>query len=226
MKLDEKELAVLRNFAAINQNLVLKGSEEVGTLSESRVVLAEAKLPALAEASFGIYDLNEFLATLDLVSEPIIDVHEDYAVIRGTSGVGKIKYYFSDPKMLTTPTKKIEMPSVDVTFKLSRDLLERVKKAKAVLGHEILSLRPDGKNLVLSVLDPTPTNATSNAFSIDVPGEFDEGEEFNLLVKIEYLKMIPGDYDVEVSKRLIARLTNDAEPVTYYVSLEKDSKWK
>ena len=65
-------------------------------------------------------------------------------------------------------------------------------------------------------------NDTSNDFSI-VVGETEAEFVFNF--KEENLKIVPGNYDVVVSSKLLSRFTNQNIDVTYYIALEPDSSF-
>ena len=74
--------------------------------------------------------------------------------------------------------------------------------------------------LSLSVVDSQ--NATSNAFSIDVSGDFTD-DNFNFIFNIANLKMIPGDYEVGISSKLISHFVNKEMGIEYWIALEKTS---
>ena len=42
-------------------------------------------------------------------------------------------------------------------------------------------------------------------------------------MKVDNIKILRGDYDVTMSKRMISRWTNRDMPVTYWIALEPDS---
>jgi len=56
----------------------------------------------------GIYDLNEFLSVVNLVNDPQLNFADNYVDVVG--GSSKVKYFFSDSSILTTPQKDITMP--------------------------------------------------------------------------------------------------------------------
>ena len=64
-------------------------------------------------------------------------------------------------------------------------------------------------------------------FAITV-GETDDSFEFNF--KVENIKILPGTYDVVVSKKLLSRFTCQNYNLKYYIALEPDStfgdEWK
>jgi hypothetical protein len=49
--------------------------------------------------------------------------------------------------------------------------------------------------------------------------------EFNFVVSIPNLKLLPGDYFVSISSKLISNWTNSNYPVEYFVALEKSSTY-
>lgn len=222
MKLSDQTFNILQNFKTIQPNIVFSKGSTLKTMADAKNIMASADIDIAFDQEFGIYDLNEFLATLNLVDSPELDLHRDHAVIRSTSGRSRIKYFFSDPDMLTSPSKEIQMPSSEVKFMLDADTLGKLKKAAATLGHETMTIAPADGALELSVIDPS--NSTSNAYSIDVAGEF-EGS-FKFVMNLNNLKLIPVDYDVVISKKLISNfVSRDPQtPVKYWIAMEKTSE--
>lgn len=224
MQLSEQTLEVLNNFKTIQPNIVFREGSVLKTMADAKNVMASADIDIGIPSEFGIYDLSEFLATLNLVDSPVLDLKKDHALVRSTSGRSRIKYYFSDPDMLTSPAKDIKMPSTEVSFMLDVDTLSKLKKAAATLGHEMLTITPSDGALELSVCDIE--NSTSNAFSIDVAGQF-EGD-FRFVMNMNNLKLMMTDYDVTISKKLISNfISRDPNtPVQYWVALEKSSSYQ
>ena len=222
MELKDSTLSVLKNYASINPNIVIQEGNTIKTMTEARNVLSSATLDESFPQEFGIYDLNEFLGVIYLVGEPRLAFEQDYVVITDSSNRSRIKYFFSDPEMLTSPSKDVKMPSADVTFNLDQDTLNRIKRAASTLGHSELSIT--GKDGVLSLSVVDSQNATSNAFSIDVSGEF-VGDNFNFIFNIANLKMIPGDYEVGISSKLISHFVNKEVGIQYWIALEKTSEY-
>ena len=61
MKLSDNTKMVLRNFATINQNLVIKEGSELLTMSAMKNIVAKAEVEETFPKEIAIYDLNEFL---------------------------------------------------------------------------------------------------------------------------------------------------------------------
>ena len=137
------------------------------------------------------------------------------------SGRSSLKYFYSDPSILTTTNNEIVMPSADVTFRLDHETMNRIKKAASVLGHTEVSVQNEDGVIVLAVANNEDTS--SNAIKIAVDGEA-SGEDFKYIFSIANLKMIEGDYDVSLSKKLISHFVNTESNVEYWVALQKTSK--
>jgi len=132
----------------------------------------------------------------------------------------KAKYFYSDPSVLVSPTKEVNMPEAEVTFSLSESNLTELKKMAAILKTPDLALvGTKGGDVVLKVCDKK--NDTSNNFDI-VVGE-GATADYTFYFKVENLKMISGDYDVSVSSKSISHFKNKKLPIEYWIALEPDS---
>ncbi len=222
MELNDKTLAVLKNYATINPNVVINEGNVLKTISEAKNVLSSAELDDTFPKTFGIYDLNEFLNVLSLVDAPNLKFEDNYVLVSDGSGRTRIKYFYSDIDMLTVPSKDIIMPEAEVSFSFDRETLSRVKRAASVLGHTELSVSVINNVLSLSVVDQN--DKTSNVFSIDVDGTY-KNENFNYVFNISNLKMIDDDYRVDISSKLISHFVNEQSGIQYWVALEKTSTY-
>ena len=223
MELSENTLNVLRNFSGINQNIMIRSGNNIKTMSETRNMIATADVSEQFTKDFGIYDLNEFIGVMGLVDTPSLKFEDDFVIVSDSSGRSKIKYFYAAEETLTTATKDVNMPEADVKFTLDNDTLNRLKKAASTLGHSEVSIKAKDGVLSLSVVENQ--NATSNAFSIDIDGEFKQDAVFNFIISISNLKILPGDYDVEISSKLITQFKNKELPLTYWIALEKSSTY-
>lgn len=222
MELTDKTIQVLKNYASINPNIVLTEGNVIKTLSEAKNVLSAAELDVNFPKTVGIYDLGEFLSVVSLLDNPRLTFNDDFVMIGDGSGRSRIKYFYSDPSILTTPSKDITMPPADVSFTLDRETLNRVKRAASVLGHSEMSVTANEGILSISVIDHS--DKTSNVFSIDVDGHFDV-ENFTFIFNISNLKLVDGDYKVSVSSKLISHFENLETGLQYWIALEKSSTY-
>ena len=224
MELSENTVQVLKNFAGINSNIMVQEGNVLRSVTAARSVVARAEVTEQFPQAFGIYDLNEFISVLSLVDTPNLQFKDDYVLICDASGRSKVKYFFSSEETLTTSQKDIKMPSADVHFTLDNDTLNRVKKAAAALGHSEISITGNDGVLTLAVVDTK--NSTSNAYEIDIDGEFNKDAKFNFVIDNKNLaRLLAGDYEVQISSKLITQFKNKQVNVTYWVALEKTSTY-
>lgn len=221
MELQEQTLNVLKNFSDINPNILIRQGNTIKTISEAKNVLATAIVDNEFTQQFGIYDLKEFISVLSLVDKPNLSFADESVTISDQSGRSKIRYFFSPEETLTSPQKDINMPECEVQFKLDAATFNKLRSAASALGHSEVSVTPGDGVLVLSVVDNE--NATSNTYSIDVPYTSKPEQPFSFVINIANLKIIPGDYEVSISSKLISQFKNTSVNVRYWVALEKTS---
>ena len=220
MKLSTNTIQVLKNFASINQNLVIKEGNTISTMSAMKNIVAKAEVEETFPKQVAIYDLNEFLGGLSLFKDPDFDF-SDPSYLSIKSGKSKVKYFFSDPSVITAPPEKeIVLPTIDVEFTLTEEVLSSLLRAASVYQLPDLSLVGDGTEMNLVVR--TKNNDTSNNFSVKV-GDTDKNFSFNF--KVENLKIMPGVYNVQVSTANISQFVHDKWNLSYLIALEPDSTY-
>jgi len=218
MKLSDNTLSLLKNFAGINNSILVKQGTKLRTISVAKNILAEAEVKEDFPCDFAIYDLNQFLNGLSLHQDPDLDFnHSSYLSIK--EGNRRVKYFFADPNVIISPPEKeISLPSQDVCFQLDSSSLEKLVKAAQV--YQLPDLSAIGEAGVIKLVVRDKKNDTSNEYAI-VVGETDK--EFSFNFKVENIKIIPGAYDVVVSSKLLSKFTNTKYDLTYYIALEPDS---
>ena len=221
MKLSEKTLTVLKNFAGINNSILVKQGTQLRTISVAKNILAEANIEEEFPRQFGVYDLNQFLNGLSLHQDPDLDfTEESYLNIR--EGKRRVKYFFADPQVIISPPdKQITLPSEDVHFQLESSALDKLLKAAAV--YQLPDLCVVGEAGVVRLVVRDKKNDTSNSYSVIV-GE--TGKQFTFNFKVENIKIIPGSYDVVVSSKLLSQFTNSQYNLKYFIALEPDSTFE
>jgi hypothetical protein len=221
MKISNETLNVLKNFSTINSSLVVKQGSLIRTVSPVKNILAEYTCSETFERNFALYDLNEFLGGLSLFKDPeFIFDNDSFVTIK--NGRSKVKYFFSDPSLITSPSdKQIPMDGDNVEFELSEEVLSTLIKAANVYQLKDLSLISDNGEINLVVRNKD--NDTSNDFSAKV-GETDKQFTFNF--KIENIKIIPDVYKVVVSPRNISQFTSSKYNLRYWIALEPDSTFE
>jgi len=218
MKLSDSTLTVLKNFAGINNSILVKEGKKLRTISVAKNILAEANITEEFPRDVAIYDLNQFLNGLSLHSDPDLDFTPDsYITIK--EGKRRVKYFYADPQVITAPPEKeINLPTEDVCFQLDSTALDKLLKAAAV--YQLPDLSAVGEAGVVKLVVRDKRNDTSNEYAV-VVGETDAVFTFNF--RVENIKIIPGAYDVVVSSKLLSKFSNTRYDLQYYIALEPDS---
>lgn len=214
MKLSKETVGLIKNFAGINSNLLLKSGNKLATISAQKNVMADATVTE-SFPDFGIYDLNEFLGAMSLFEDPELEFSEKYVTIK--QGNSSIKYFAADASVLTAPQKSITFPNAEIEFNMSASMLSMIQRTASVLRASDVAIVGDGSTVTAVVGDKK--NVTGNSFNQPV-GQTDKTFKVNL--KVENLKMLPGDYTVSISSKKISRFQGNGDLV-YYVAVEADS---
>jgi len=223
IKISKRTLDILKNFASINSGIIVNEGNTLNTLSSTKNILAEAKVDETFEKSFAIWDLNKFLGTVSLFKDPEFVFGDNYITV--CSGKSSVRYYYCDPRLVTSTNKKISMPSSVVTFDLTSKDFADIIKAASVLQVAQMCVRSsvDGSRIELAAIDKG--DVTSNYYSLDV-GENTSGATFEFIFDVDNLKILPGDYSVAISEKVVSSFTNKNEPLTYWIALNADSTYE
>ena len=214
--LSQTTLNILKNFATINNGIIIKKGNTLRTISNAENILAAANVEESFPQTFAIYDLNQFLAGLSLFDNPsLVFDNNDFVTIK--DGRSRVKYYFSDPEITlkTAPDKSVKYPGSDIQFTLSASDIAAIQKATGIYKLPDLNIRSD-EEIVLSVRDNEVS--TSNTYDIIVPGTFEGAHSLDL--KVENIRLLQGDYVVGVSKHHISEWKHLNLDLTYYIALE------
>jgi len=219
MNLSSDTVSVLKNFSDINQNILVKPGNKVQTISTMKNILAEAEISEKFESEFAIYDLPEFLRSVELFEKPELKFNGGSNVqIADSNSKQAIKYFFADKSVIVSPTKNITMPDKEVTFTFKKETFVKLLKASTTLNLTDVAVKGDGKSIKIVATDKK--NKSSNDYSIEV-GETDK--KFTAYFKTENFKMVSDDYDVAISKQKISHFVNRNKPIQYWIALEPDS---
>ena len=221
MKISNETLNVLKNFSTINTGIVVSGGTQIRTVSSQKNILAEAAVSEDFTQPFAIYDLNQFLATVSLFENPDFDFGDNSVVI--SSGKNKSTYYYTDASMIIAPPDKDLAPLLDgceISFSVTQGQIAEVLRAASILSvPEVAVVGKSGSPITLTAFDSK--NSTSNTFDVEVETVADA--DFKMIFRTENLKMIGGDYSVEITSKGISRWTG--KKATYYITTETSSSY-
>jgi hypothetical protein len=215
MKIDTDTVNVLKNFAKINPSIVVQEGNVLKTISPTKTIMAKAKVKTDFDKRFAIYNLDRFISIVSTFTDPDFKFGDKSVDISDNNR--KTHYVYADETTVTkAPEREINLPSVDVTFRLTNDNLRDVEKAAGILALPEIVVMGDGKNLYLQAADSK--NPSGDVYSIQI-GETDKA--FKAIFKAENIKIIPGDYDVNISSKGISHFVRD--DVEYYIAVESSS---
>lgn len=224
MKLSKTTIAVLKNFATINANILFTKDNELKTMDDLKRIFAKAPISDDITDEFGIYDLNEFLSTLSLFDDPEIMVTESNNTriisMASSDGSTTVEYVCSDPDILTVPpNKSITIPDDDknIRFTLKAGVLDDLKKAASVLAFDTFTVERNKGKTTLNV--KSSTGSTKNKYSIADDNIESSLESFKAVFDFSNFRFLPCDYDVVISPRGVSQWTST--DVKYWIAVEQ-----
>jgi hypothetical protein len=222
MKISKETLDVLKNFSAINPNLVIEKGNVLTTIAEAKNIMASCVVPESFDTDIGIYDLNEFLSALSLIEDPEFEFGDSSVSIK--SSLTSLTYRYADKSILTSPERRVNMPEAEVNVELSAEVINQIRRAGAALNHPVVSITTNANDSKLYLQVKDPSNSSSNIFQYELDAAYDSDAAFDYQFLISNLKLIAGDYKVAVSSKLISHwkcINNNS--VEYWIALEKTS---
>jgi hypothetical protein len=215
MKLSKETLTVIKNYASINNNLLIKTGNKLSTVSVGKTIFSRTLIAEEFPVQFPIYDVNEFLSALSLFEDPDIEFTEKWMTIK--QGNNSLKYFASVVTNLVVPPEKDIDIQGNINFSLESATLAMILRTAPILKSADVSIIGDGSTLSILVADKK--NATSNSYSYSIGTT---AQTFKVNIKIENLKFLPGDYDVTVSSSA-AKFKSKTTELVYFVAIEADS---
>ena len=223
MKLSKHTLNMLKNFSDINMSIEIKEGNILRTVSVQKNILAQAELEDSFPQDFAIYELNRFLGAVSLFDDPEFRFNGKSANIGTTKH--SVDYVYCDPSMIVTPPENnITFPDPEVKFTLSQDALSQIMKASNVLGTPEISIEggPHPNDvIILKALDVN--NDSTDTFKVVLDEK--SGHTFRFVFKTDNMKMIPGNYDVEISSKGISHFTLQGQKLEYWIATESTSSF-
>jgi hypothetical protein len=226
MIINNETVETLKNFAEINQSLVIEAGDVIKTVSEQTNVLAKAKLGQSFPQDFAIYDLNKFLGVLSLFAEPQFDFSEKSIKIQSSidannfvAGDSVAEYQFANMSLFENErkilAKDINLPSEDAVFRLEEKYFISIMRAAAVMSlPEIAVVANDGKLKIQAI--EAKTSIDSYAVELGV-----STSNFKMIFKIENLKLMRGSYDVKISNKGLGYFKNLDRELEYWIATEQ-----
>tara|TARA_R110002153_G_scaffold27498_6_gene85402 strand:+ start:1689 stop:2402 length:714 start_codon:yes stop_codon:yes gene_type:complete len=232
MELSSRTLGILRNFGDINQNLLVDDPKELITVSETKTILAKATIDESLDQRFGLYQVNEFLSCLSVVEKPSLKFGKDRVTISDEAGISSIQYVYSNEENLTVPSvRSIPMPDPEVKFNLTVRDLAKLRKATGVFDYTNVIVSKINEVVTLSAVELSDddvnvsklVNGSAHRYDIAVGGDWNCGDDSVFVLDINNLKLIEGNYEVELSSKMISHFVNTESSIEYWIALQKQT---
>ena len=222
MKLTKNTMEILKNFASINSNILVKTGNVLTTVSPMKNMMGKAVIEDTFNMEFGIWDLNKFLGTISLFKDPYLTFEENRVVISNESNTSRVVYYYSEPSLLTTVNRDVNMPESVLNFELTESEMTELMKASSVLQLPDLKITnsEEGDEILLVLTDKG--DVTSNTYTITTVGD-STVSSYSFYYKVENFKILPGAYSVEISDKAVSKFSSKSDDLTYWIALESDS---
>ena len=215
MKIETNTLNILKNFAKINPSIIIQEGNTLRTMSPSKTIMGKAKVNTEFDKRFAIYNLDRFISAISMFNNPEFQFNDSYVDIVEENMESKFNY--ADESLITkVPEKEPKLPAIDATFNFNIENLKTIERAAGVLQLPEFIVSGDGNSIHLQVADSKVKNG--DVFSLKI-GETDK--TFTAVFKFDNIKIIPGEYQVNISSRGLAHFLG--KDVEYWIAIEQSS---
>ena len=221
MKLSDKTLTILKNFAGINTGIFFQTGKIIKTVAPTKSILATANIDEEFPTDFGIYDMTRLLGAYSLFDGKQELSYDKETFVTISEGKRKIDYKTCNPELLIRPPegKDIQLPSEDVHVVLTHGDMDFTIRQANVLSLTEIAFTGDRENVYISALDAKNPDQTSTSTTI---GE--TNAEFQFTFKIENLsKLMLKDYNVTISSKGLSKFSSQDGSIEYFVAVEATS---
>ena len=220
VNLSKNTFSILKNFATLNSNLLVKPGNVIKTITPSKNGMAVATVEETFDTEFGIWDLNKFLGVVSLFNNPNFTFGEKSVKIKN-GGDSVVNYYYSEPRLLSVPTKDVNMPPVDLSIELTEKNFLELQKASSVMQLPDLIFTSDDDNIIVMVSDIS--DPTSNSYKITLANSESPVPEFMFHFKMENIKILQGDYKINFANNIVGEFVNKNIPLKYWFAMEANT---
>lgn len=216
MKLSNETITILKNFAGINTNILIREGQKLSTISTNKGVFARAEVAENFPKEFAIYDLNSLLSLMTLMDDQDIQFGDKSLMVSKDGGT--FEYFYSSPSIVVSaPNKDIPVDEF-FQFDITQADLAMLMKAIAIVGAESIAIISDGKQVKLIAGDRK--NASSNSYS-KVVGESDDA--FECFIQVTNFVILPDNYKATISKKKLLHLKGATKKVEYFIAMDPTS---
>jgi hypothetical protein len=219
MKLTNETLTILKNFASINQNIEFKEGSEIATMAPSKTVIAKATLNVEFPQSFCVYDLNEFLSVANMYKDSLeLDFDESNIIFKDNSS--QIRFRKTEKSNIVTlpENKQITFNDPEISFNLPESVFANIMKSASILSSPHIGIKSNGQDI--HGICFSADDSSQHNYDTFICTHSEQLNKFTAVFSTENIKMLPGNYEVEISSNGIAHFKNEKDSVEYWIALE------
>ena len=216
MQISNETIQILKNFAAVNSNILIRKGKTLSTISTAKNIFAKATVAEDFPIEVAVYDLNSLLALLTLMENQDVEFGEKSLTISKNNG--KFEYFYSNANVIVAaPDKSIEIDN-HFQFQLSSEDVNMIMKAANITAAPTISVTAKDGTVVLTIGDKK--NDTANTYKKTI-GASDEAFECHM--SVDNFKIVPDAYTVTVSKKKLFHFQHATKALEYFIAMEPDS---
>ena len=217
MQISKETIDILKNFAGVNSNILIRKGKTLATISTAKNIFAKADVAEDFPEEVAIYDLNSLLALLTLMENQDVEFGDKSLTISKDNG--KFEYFYSSPSVIVAaPDKSIEVDN-HYQFKLTTEDVNMVMKAAGITGAPTITIASDGTTVTLTIGDKKTDTANTYKKVIGTSEHI-----FDCHMAVENFKVIPNSYTVTISKKKAFHFKHETKALEYFIAMEPDSK--
>lgn len=228
MKLSNKTMTILQNFSAISQSMIIKPGSELRARDVDNTIFAIATVTEVFSEKICTFNMPQLLGAIKMLGDPEIELHSDHLIL--STGKSKMRFVYTPETLMYTDIPS-GLPDLKIlaTFKMSDAQLSELEKAIAILGVDDILITGDDVNNTIKVVATVKQDASSSKHTIVVnENDSQKVPKFYVELSKSRLCFLKTDYTVNVCQSKTGKLNlnfcSDTLPVSYWVSVEKNSK--
>lgn len=217
MKISNETMAILSNFANINQNIFIAPGNMIKTKSPaSTTVMGIAKVVEEFPTEVSIYELSKLLNVLNLFDEPDVEFSPAHLTVKQNRSSANFAY--SNKALIDAVMdydKTIKLVDPELSFVLTDDIFKRIQKSAKLFDVEYVNITSIDGVARLVASDAALSKENANKFTVDIENPEVYNDDISVNIKMDALRFIPGNYEVSISfieaggkRRAICRFKN------------------
>ena len=225
MQFSLETLKLLKNFTGISDVIFLNNEKGIVVLSPTGSFLGCAETEEdLDKGDCVFYNWSAFLSTIQAMGNEnaILEFKEKFVLIKNATG-GKIKYFYTNPKVIAKEFKKpkdfndyqVEF-SHDAKVEVTESMWQELKKSSNIMGLDRLTFEIKDGDAKVILSDSEGSNNSTHEQEL----ETFEGEA-DINIKFSMLNVLPGDYEILIKNNKAIKMINKDIPVFYVLGMMK-----